>query len=50
MIDLDEGFRMLAEIDADPEAVHVNQRVAVAWEDHPGLSVPVFRPEGSRPG
>jgi hypothetical protein len=45
MIDLDEGFRMLAEIEADPDTVHVNQRVAVAWEDHPGLSVPIFRPE-----
>jgi uncharacterized protein len=45
MIDLDEGFRMLAEIDADPDVVHVNQRVAVTWEDHPGLSVPLFRPE-----
>ncbi len=45
MIDLDEGFRMLAEIEADPDTVHVNQRVTVAWEDHPGLSVPIFRPE-----
>jgi hypothetical protein len=23
----------------------VNQRVAVGWEDHAGLSVPVFRPD-----
>jgi uncharacterized protein len=45
MIDLDEGFRMLAEIEADPGAVHVNQRVTVGWEDHPGLSVPIFRPD-----
>jgi uncharacterized OB-fold protein len=45
MIDLDEGFRMLAEIDADPDTVHVDQRVTVGWEDHPGLSVPLFRPE-----
>jgi hypothetical protein len=43
LIDLDEGFRMMAEIDA--EAVQVDQRVAVGWEDHDGLSVPVFRPE-----
>jgi hypothetical protein len=52
MIDLDEGFRMLAEIDADPDTVHVDQRVTVGWEDHPGedhpgLSIPVFRPEDS---
>jgi uncharacterized OB-fold protein len=45
LIDLDEGFRMVAEIDAAPEDVRVNQRVAVSWEDHPGLSVPLFRPE-----
>jgi uncharacterized protein len=45
LIDLDEGFRMAAEIEAAPEDVHVYQRVAVAWEDHPGLSVPLFRPD-----
>ena len=45
LIDLDEGFRMMAEIAAEPDALHVDQRVTVGWEDHPGLSVPVFRPE-----
>jgi uncharacterized protein len=45
LVDLDEGFRMLAEIAASPDAVHVNQRVTVTWEDHPNLSVPLFRPE-----
>lgn len=45
LIDLDEGFRMVAEIDAPPEAVHVDQRVSVTWEDHPGLSVPLFAPD-----
>ena len=44
IIDLDEGFRMIAEIAADPESVHVNQRVAVTWEDHQDLSVPLFIP------
>jgi len=24
--------------------VHVNQRVTVTWEDHAGLSVPLFVP------
>jgi hypothetical protein len=43
-IDLDEGFRLLAEIDAGPEAVLVGQRVTVTWEDHADLAVPVFRP------
>ena len=45
LIDLDEGFRMMAEIAAAPDAVQVDQRVAVGWEDHDGLSVPLFRPE-----
>jgi uncharacterized OB-fold protein len=44
LIDLDEGFRMLAEIAADPDTVHINQRVTVTWEDHQGLSVPIFVP------
>jgi uncharacterized protein len=45
LIDLDEGFRMLAEIAADPETLHVDQRVAVTWEDHTDLSVPIFEPQ-----
>ena len=43
-VDLDEGFRMLAEVDADPDAVHVGMRVEVGWEDHGETAVPVFRP------
>jgi hypothetical protein len=43
-IDLDEGFRMLAEIDADPDTVQVGHRVTVGWEDHDELAVPVFHP------
>jgi hypothetical protein len=43
-IDLDEGFRPLAEIDAAPEAIQVGQRVTVGWEDHADLAVPFFRP------
>jgi uncharacterized OB-fold protein len=42
-IDLDEGFRMLAEIGADPARVRIGQRVAVSWEDHEDVSVPIFR-------
>ena len=38
------ALKMMAEITAEPDAVRVDQRVTVAWEDHPGLSVPVFRP------
>jgi uncharacterized protein len=43
-VDLDEGFRMLAEIAADPDSVRVDQRVTLTWEDHSGLSVPLFVP------
>jgi uncharacterized protein len=42
-IDLDEGFRMLAEIGADPATVRIGQRVAIDWEDHEDVSVPIFR-------
>lgn len=45
LIDLDEGFRMMAEIAADPETLQVNQRVTVTWEDHADLSVPIFEPQ-----
>ena len=45
LIDLDEGFRMLAEIAADPETLQVDQRVSVIWEDHADLSVPIFEPQ-----
>jgi uncharacterized OB-fold protein len=42
-VDLDEGVRLLTEIVADPETVHIGARVSVDWEDHDELSVPVFR-------
>ncbi|WP_219412595.1 Zn-ribbon domain-containing OB-fold protein [Pseudonocardia nigra] len=42
-VDLDEGFRILAEVDSDPDAVRIGQRVQVAWEDHDGVAVPIFR-------
>ena len=46
-IDLDEGFRMLAEIDVPPGEAAVGQRVTLGWEDSPELAVPVFRPAGA---
>jgi len=42
-VDLDEGFRLLAEIAEDPAGVQVGQRVRVDWEDHDEVSVPLFR-------
>ncbi len=44
LVDLDEGFRMLAEVDAEPDAVHVGMQVEVGWEDHDEIAIPVFRP------
>jgi hypothetical protein len=46
-VDLDEGFRLLAEIDAGPDTVQVGQRVTLNWEDHGVLAIPVFRPAGN---
>ncbi len=43
-VDLDEGFRLLAEIAADPATVRIGQRVAVTWDDQGEVSVPMFRP------
>jgi uncharacterized protein len=47
-VDLDEGFRLMAEIDAPPDAIEVGQRVSVGWEDHADLAIPVFRPAESQ--
>lgn len=47
-VDLDEGFRMLAElVGVDPEDAAVGQRVTVDWEEHDEVSVPLFRPAGN---
>jgi uncharacterized OB-fold protein len=43
-VDLDEGVRILAEVDADPAALRSGQRVSVGWEEHESVHVPVFRP------
>ena len=45
-IDLDDGFRMLAEVvGVEPEAVEVGQRVRLEWEEHEQARVPLFRAE-----
>jgi uncharacterized OB-fold protein len=50
LIDMAEGFRVMAEVDADPDAVHIGQPVRVGWEDHEvdgeRLAIPVFTPAG----
>ena len=46
-VDLDEGFRMLAEVAADSDEMHLGMRVEVGWEDHGDTAVPVFRPSRS---
>ncbi|MBO0701808.1 MAG: Zn-ribbon domain-containing OB-fold protein [Candidatus Dormibacteraeota bacterium] len=44
-IDLDEGFRMLAEVEApDPSQVRIGQRVEVRWEDGGEVRIPLFVP------
>lgn len=52
-IDLDEGFRMLAEVAApDPGQVAIGRRVEVGWEDGGDVRIPIFalRPEGDAAG
>ncbi|MGH2927742.1 MAG: Zn-ribbon domain-containing OB-fold protein, partial [Solirubrobacteraceae bacterium] len=44
-IDVDEGFRMLAEVLApDPAEVRVGQRVELRWEAGGDVRIPVFVP------
>ncbi len=43
LVDLDEGFRVLTElVGVAPEAVAIGQRVAITWEDHEELAIPLF--------
>ena len=47
LIDLDEGFRMMSNVVgvADPEAeLRVGRRVALEWEDHAAVAIPLFHP------
>ena len=47
LIDLDEGFRMLSSVVGvtDPVAeLSVGQRVALEWEDHDEVAIPLFHP------
>jgi uncharacterized OB-fold protein len=47
LVDLDEGFRMMSNIVgvSDPEVeLEIGTRVALEWEDHDDLAIPLFRP------
>ena len=42
-IDLDEGFRLLSEIDSTtPDALRCGQRVELRWEDCDEVAIPTF--------
>ncbi len=46
LVDLDEGFRMLANvIDADPAAVTIGTRVRLVFEQRGEIALPQFTPE-----
>lgn len=49
LVDLDEGFRMMARIDAnDPNALKIGDRVAVRFLPQvDGVALPVFAPDGA---
>jgi uncharacterized protein len=50
LVDLDEGARFLAAIEAPPGATHIGDRVTVAWRPRAGAPpLPVFRPSGDVP-
>jgi uncharacterized OB-fold protein len=43
LVDLDEGFRMLADVvGADPAAVAIGDRVRVVFQDRAGVALPRF--------
>lgn len=44
IVDLDEGVRMLANLEADPSDAQIGQRVEVAWREDHDVTIPVFRP------
>lgn len=46
LIDLDEGARMMANVEADPDEVNIGQRVHVAWREEGDMTLPVFVPDG----
>ena len=43
LVDLDEGFRIFAEVATDTETVRVGARVSLDWEDHDQVAIPIFR-------
>jgi uncharacterized protein len=44
LVDVDEGFRILAEIGAADGEVEPGSRVRVDWEEHGDVCVPIFIP------
>lgn len=42
LVDLDEGFRMLAELEPGDGDLKPGARVHVTWEQHDGLCIPIF--------
>ena len=48
VVELDEGPRLTSTVvDCDPDALRIGQRLAVGFEDHAEISLPVFRPRNS---
>lgn len=45
LVDLDEGPRMMTNLDADPAAVRIGARVRVAWRSEDDVTLPVFELE-----
>jgi uncharacterized protein len=43
-VDLDEGFRLLTRVVAEPSEVFVGQQVDVSWLSRDGVELPAFAP------
>ncbi|MBF6619889.1 MAG: OB-fold domain-containing protein [Patulibacter sp.] len=46
LIDLDEGPRMMATVDAPADAVTIGTRVRVAWRTEEDVTLPIFAVDG----
>jgi uncharacterized OB-fold protein len=45
-VDLEEGFRLLTRLVAEPSEVSVGQQVEVCWLSRDGVELPAFAPRG----
>jgi len=42
LVDLDEGVRLMTNIESDPASVEIGARVSIDWREDGGMKLPVF--------